>query len=106
MLPAQYLTKVALPMQSGPLAQGDLAQLVLSDQIEKLLALEGCLAGNPAGDGELRRRRLRPPGATSMRTTAITAGGLNATPTPKARTSPIAWLMTRRSRRAQGSSIS
>ena len=33
------------------LAQGDLAQLVLSDQIEKLLALEGCLAGNPASDG-------------------------------------------------------
>jgi hypothetical protein len=52
------------------------------------------------------RRRSTPgqsDGATSIRTTAITAAGLNATPRPKASTSPIAWVMTRRARCAQGS---
>lgn len=33
------------------LAQGDLKELVLTDNVQKLLALEGCLAGNPGLDG-------------------------------------------------------
>ena len=33
------------------LAKGDLAELVLTKQVGKLLALEGCLAGNSAADG-------------------------------------------------------
>jgi len=34
------------------LAQGDLRNLVLSRNIEKLLSLEGCLAGNPGATGQ------------------------------------------------------
>jgi len=34
------------------LAEGDLKQLVLTDNVQRLLALEGCLAGNAGPDGQ------------------------------------------------------
>ena len=51
------------------LAEGDLQQLVLTDKIGSLLALEGCLAGNPNPDGTYAAdvcRRISELGATRV----------------------------------------
>lgn len=51
------------------LAQGDLEELVLTDNVQKLLALEGCLAGNPGLDGRYAAEvceQIRDLGATRV----------------------------------------
>ena len=61
------------------LVRGDLQKLVLSQDIERLLALEGCVAGNaPAGAalpggprGPCRRLRAQPPGEGGPRRGAL-----------------------------------